>query len=46
MKQILSYVKDSEIGKRAFIITKDSVFLKPYLIGPEKVNQSFTILKI
>ncbi len=45
LKQVLSFVKDSEIGKRAFIITKDSVFLQPYLIGPEKVNESFTILK-
>jgi len=45
LKQLLSYVKDSEIGKRAFIITKDSVFLEPYNIGLEKVNESFNVLK-
>ena len=45
LKQLLSYVKDSEIGQRAFIITNDSVFLQPYIIGPEKVNETFTVLK-
>ncbi len=45
LRQLLSYVKDSEIGQRAFIITKDSVFLEPYYIGPEKVNESFNVLK-
>jgi hypothetical protein len=45
LEQLISYVKDSEIGKRAFIITKDSVFLQPYIVGPEKVNKTFTVLK-
>lgn len=45
LKQLLSYVKDSEIGQRAFIITNDSVFLEPYTVGPKKVNESFNELK-
>jgi CHASE3 domain sensor protein len=45
LKQLLSYVKDSEIGQRAFIITNDSVFLEPYNLGFEKVNESFIVLK-
>ena len=45
LRQVLSYVKDSEIGQRAFLITKDSVYLKPYNIGPEKANESFKVLK-
>ena len=45
LQQLINFVKDSEIGKRAFIITNDSVFLKPYYIGPEKVNKSFSVLK-
>lgn len=45
LKQLLSHVSNAENGLRAFIITNDSVYLKPYDIGPEKIKESFFNLK-
>lgn len=45
LEQILSYLKDAETGQRGFIITRDSVYLKPFLEGRKKVNNSFAELK-
>lgn len=45
LEQILSYLKDAETGQRGFIITQDSLYLKPFLEGRKKVNNSFAELK-
>ena len=45
LEKILSYLKDSETGQRGFIITQDSLYLKPFFEGRKKVNNSFAELK-
>ncbi|WP_299764044.1 CHASE3 domain-containing protein [uncultured Dokdonia sp.] len=45
LEQILSYLKDSETGQRGYIITQDSLYLKPFIEGRKKVNNSFAELK-
>jgi signal transduction histidine kinase/CHASE3 domain sensor protein len=46
LEQLLSNLKDAEIGQRGFIITKDSIFLQPFTNARAKVNESFNTLKI
>ena len=46
LSKMLSYTKDAETGQRGFIITRDSVFLEPYIGALDKVNQSYNALKI
>jgi len=46
LEQLFSFIKDAETGQRGFIITGDSLFLKPYLGALDKVNESFNRLKI
>ena len=46
LEQILSNLKDAETGQRGYIITKDSVFLEPYISGRSKINNSFAELKV
>lgn len=38
LEQLLSYIKDAESGQRGFIISNDSILLKPYSNGLKKVN--------
>lgn len=45
LEQILSYLKDAETGHRGFLVTKDSVFLEPYLNSRERINNNFAELK-
>ena len=45
LEQMISHVKDAETGIRGFIITRDSIFLKPYNGSLEKVNNCFIRLK-
>ncbi|WGD35630.1 CHASE3 domain-containing protein [Olleya sp. YS] len=45
LEQILSYLKDAETGHRGFLVTKDSIFLEPYLNSRERINNNFAELK-
>ncbi len=45
LEQMFSYLKDVETGQRGFIITQDSIYLKPYFSGRENINNSFAELK-
>ncbi|QXP60798.1 sensor histidine kinase [Olleya sp. HaHaR_3_96] len=45
LEQILSNLKDAETGQRGYIITNDSIFLEPYIVGRNKINNSFAELK-
>lgn len=44
LEQLLSFVKDAEIGQRGFIITRDSSFLQPYNAAYVNVLISFAEL--
>lgn len=44
-EQLLSYIKDAEIGQRGFIISHIPAFLQPYNGSREKVNESFKTLR-
>ncbi len=45
LEQLLSYIKDAESGQRGFIISNDSILLKPYSNGLKKVNVLFNGVK-
>lgn len=45
LSETLSFAKDSETAQRGFLLTKDSLFLRPYLNAFEKVNSSIEDLK-
>lgn len=45
LEKVISYLKDAENGHRNYILTKDSIYLEPYLNAKEKVNESFAKLK-
>lgn len=45
LEQLLSSVKDAETGQRGFIISRDSIFLEPYISGLAAVRQPFLDLK-
>jgi len=45
LEQVISYLKDAENGHRYYILTKDTLYLAPYLNAREKVNISFAQLK-
>jgi CHASE3 domain sensor protein/nitrogen-specific signal transduction histidine kinase len=45
LEQILSYMKDAETGQRGFLISRDSVFLEPYISSRQNTNNSFARLK-
>jgi signal transduction histidine kinase len=45
LEQLLSSVKDAETGQRGFIISRDSIFLEPYISGLAAVNKPFLELK-
>jgi signal transduction histidine kinase/CHASE3 domain sensor protein len=46
LERLFSLLKDAETGQRGFIITKDTVFLQPYVDAGEKVNESLNTLKL
>src|SRR5512133_1161040 len=45
LEQLLSYIKDAESGQRGFIISRDSLLLKPYSNGLKKVDVLFNGVK-
>ncbi|MDI1255837.1 MAG: CHASE3 domain-containing protein [Flavobacterium sp.] len=45
LEQLISYVKDAETGQRGYILTHDTVFLKPYSGAYEKVKLSLKTLQ-
>lgn len=45
LEQLLSYIKDAESGQRGYIISNDSIFLKPYTNGLKKINILFESVK-
>jgi signal transduction histidine kinase/CHASE3 domain sensor protein len=45
LDNILTALKDAEIGKRGFIITRSTIYLEPYNSAREKVSHSIRILK-
>lgn len=45
LEQLLSRLKDAETGQRAFIISKDSVFLKPYHSVRSKIDEPYLQLE-
>lgn len=46
LEQLMTHLKDAESGQQGFILTRDSIFLDPYLESREKINSSFTRLKL
>ena len=45
LEKIISYLKDGETGVRGYLVTRDTVFLNPYLLSRKKVDVSFKNLK-
>ncbi|MCW2118947.1 PAS domain-containing protein [Flavobacterium sp. 7A] len=45
LEHLFSYIKDSENSMRGYLISKDSLYLKPYQIATKNVNNSFLLLK-
>jgi hypothetical protein len=41
LDKLLSYLKDAETGQRGYLISKDTVFLKPYNSARTKVNGQY-----
>lgn len=45
LERLMSYLKDAETGQRGYLITKDSVFLSPYIHSKERIDKSLKIVK-
>jgi signal transduction histidine kinase len=45
LERLFSYLKDSETGQRGFLITKDSVFLEPYIHSKDNIEHSLDIVR-
>ncbi len=45
LERLMSYLKDSETGQRGFLITKDSVFLTPYLNAKNNIDHSLDLIR-
>jgi signal transduction histidine kinase/CHASE3 domain sensor protein len=45
LEQLLSQLKDAETGQRGYIITKDSVFLEPYINAIAQYDKSFSSIQ-
>ncbi|MES2797907.1 MAG: CHASE3 domain-containing protein [Bacteroidota bacterium] len=45
LEQIMSYLKDAETGQRGFLITKDSIFLEPYIGSRQNIDLNLKTLK-
>ena len=46
LEQVMSHIKDAETGRRGYIITKNPIFLEPYINSRKKVDAEFKTLKI
>jgi signal transduction histidine kinase len=46
LEQLISYIKDAETGQRGYIISKDSIFLQPYISAQARVRAPFNELKL
>jgi CHASE3 domain sensor protein len=44
LELLLSYLKDSEIGLRGFLLMKDEKYLLPYYTSEKKVDSLFTLV--
>ena len=45
LEHLMSYLRAAESGQRNYIVTNDTLFLKPYLNAIEKINSSFLQIK-
>lgn len=45
LERLFSYIKDSENSMRGYLISKDSIYLEPYRIATNNVNNTFLHLK-
>jgi signal transduction histidine kinase/CHASE3 domain sensor protein len=45
LEQLLSYVKDAETGQRGYIISRDTVFLRPYNTARSNIQEPYLQLK-
>lgn len=45
LEQVISYIKDAETGRRGYIITKNVIFLKPFIDSRKKIDADLEILK-
>jgi len=45
LERLLSTIKDAETGQRGYLVTKDSVFLRPFKGAKIKTTRSFLTLK-
>lgn len=43
--ELSSYIKDAETGQRGYLLTGDAIFLEPYTIAFEKVDNAINKLK-
>lgn len=46
LEKVISHLKDAENGHKNYILTKDTSYLVPYTTAREKVNTSFSELKV
>ncbi|WP_220761737.1 PAS domain-containing protein [Flavobacterium sp. UMI-01] len=44
LEHLFSYIKDSENSMRGYLISKDTLYLKPYRTATKNVNNSFLLL--
>ena len=45
LEHLMSFLRSAESGQRNYIVTNDTLFLKPYLNSIEKINNSFFQIK-
>jgi len=45
LEQSISYLKDAETGQRGFIISRDSIFLEPFLDAYGKIQETLNTLE-
>lgn len=44
-EKVISLIKDIESGQRGYLITHDSIFLEPYLVGKLSIDDSISSLR-
>jgi len=45
MEELVSVVKDAETGQRGYLLTRDSIFLEPYMVAASKINKKLHMCK-
>lgn len=45
LERLFSHIKGSESSMRGYLISKDSIYLKPYQTDIKNINKSFSLLK-